>query len=890
MNKTAFSACAGAVILLALAAPAPAQFANDGFDPNADGTIRAVVVQPDGKTLIGGDFTTLTPNGGPAVARHRIARLNPDGSVDTAFNPQSDGIVTSIALQADGKILVAGYFNVIGGQPRNYVARLDPVTGAADSFNPNANFWVTAVAVQADGKILVGGSFDNIGGQPRNRIARLDAATAAADSFNPNASSSVDVIVLQPDGKILVSGFFATIGSQTRSKIARLDPSTGTADSFNPNANEQVYAMALQADGKILVGGAFTSIGGQARPYIARLNPTTGAAESFNPTANSQVRTIVVQRDGRILVGGLFTSVGGQTRNRLARLAPANGAPDSFNPDVSFSVLAIATQPSGKVLVGGQFTAVAGQTRNNIARLETDGRLDRTLNLNLPSFQNDVYVTAIQPDGKILIGGYFTSVLGQARTHIARLHSDGTLDSFNPGANNEVTAIAVQADGRILVAGPFTSIGGQPRNGIARLHPDGSVDTAFNPNASFVGSPAMVLALAVQSDGKILVGGDFTSIGGQTRTFIARLDAVSGAADSFNPNANDNVNCFAVLPGGKILVGGEFTGIGGQTRNRIARLDPTTGAADSFNPQADAELYSLTLQPDGKVLVSGFFSSIGGQPRSKFARLTNDTPALQNLAVSHTAVSWARGGSSPQFARVTFESSTDNINYTLLGHATSSGRDWHLAGLNFPTQQNLYIRARGFYQSGAVLGHGSESIQETVRNVFIPVPPTPTQVVSRKLHNSAPFDLNLPLTGTPGVECRSGGASNDHQIVLSFPNTVTLDRAAVTSGAGSVSSASASGTQIFVNLTGVTNAQTITVTLFGASDGTATGNLDVPMSLLIGDSNGDRVVNVGDVQQTKNRSGQVADGTNFRSDFNTEGNVNVGDALIARSRSGQFIP
>src|ERR1700682_6061320 len=156
---------------LALAGGAAAvrgQSALDGFDPNANGTVRVVVVQPDGKILIGGDFTTLSPNGGAAVTRNRIARLNPDGTLDTAFNPNANGIVYSIAVQADGKILAGGAFTSIGGQPRNRIARLDATTGLADSFDPNANNDVLSIAVQADGKILAGGQFNNIRGQARN--------------------------------------------------------------------------------------------------------------------------------------------------------------------------------------------------------------------------------------------------------------------------------------------------------------------------------------------------------------------------------------------------------------------------------------------------------------------------------------------------------------------------------------------------------------------------------------------------------------------------------------------------------------------------------------------------------------------------------------------------
>src|ERR1700682_4494465 len=194
---------------LALAGGAAAvrgQSALDGFDPNANGTVRVVVVQPDGKMLIGGDFTALSPNGGAAVTRNRIARLNPDGTLDTAFNPNANDSVYSIAGQADGKIVAVGFFTSIGGQTRNNIARLDATTGLADSFNPNANNGVVSIAVQADGKILAGGDFNganSIGGQPRNFIARLDATTGLADSFDPNASRSVVAIAVQADGKIL---------------------------------------------------------------------------------------------------------------------------------------------------------------------------------------------------------------------------------------------------------------------------------------------------------------------------------------------------------------------------------------------------------------------------------------------------------------------------------------------------------------------------------------------------------------------------------------------------------------------------------------------------------------------------------------------------------------
>jgi uncharacterized delta-60 repeat protein len=994
-----------ALVGLALAGGAAVvrgQSALDGFDPNANNVIWVVVTQPDGKILIGGAFTTLSPNGGAVVTRNHIARLNPDGTLDTAFNPNANGDVRSIAVQADGKILVGGFFNganSIGGQMRNRIARLEATTGAADSFDPNATNPVFAIVVQADGKILVGGTFSSIGGQLRNRVARLDATTGVADSFNPNANSDVYTIAVQGDGRVLAGGDFSSIGGQSRNRIARLDATTGSADSFNPNANAFVAAIAAQADGKILVGGFFNgpnSIGGQMRNYIARLDATTGLADSFDPnaTASNGILSIALQADGKILAGGDFTNIGGQTRNGIARLDATTGLADSFDPNANNAVNSIAVQADGKILAGGTFSTLApneGATviRHYIARLEADGRVDQTLNLStVGSF---VLATAVQPDGKILISGDFTSVLGVARNNIARLNTDGTLDTaFNPNANFQVDTIAVQADGKILAGGTFTVIGGATRNGIARLdattgladsfdpnannviwvvivqpdgkiliggafttlspnggavvtrnhiarlNPDGTLDTAFNPNANgevysialqadgkilaggfFNGANSIggqtrnyiarldattgladsfdpnadfaVSAIAVQADGKILAGGAFTSIGGQTRNDIARLDATTGLADSFDPNPNLDVYSIAVQADSKILAGGLFSSIGGQTRLRIARLDATTGLADSFDPNASDEVDSIAVQADGKILAGGSFTSIDGQTRNLFARLSNDTASLQDLAVTQTTITWIRGGSSPQFTRVTFEYSTDNVNYTFLGNGTATGSNWTLTGLNLPGGQNFYIRARGYYRSG--FNNGSESITESVRNAFLSEVPLLTSAFSRKTHGGAgTFDVPLPLTGNIGIECRSGGATNDYQMIINFMTSVTVGSASVTSGTGSVSSFTVSGPQVTVNLTGVTNVQRITVTLFNVNDGTHMGNVPVSMGVLVGDVNGNSVVNASDVSLAKSQVGQTVSGSNFREDVNANGLINSVDVALVKARVGTALP
>ncbi len=167
----------------------------------------------------------------------------------------------------------------------------------------------------------------------------------------------------------------------------------------------------------------------------------------------------------------------------------------------------------------------------------------------------------------------------------------------------------------------------------------------------------------------------------------------------------------------------------------------------------------------------------------------------------------------------------------------------------------------------------------------------PTSAVSRKSHGAAgTFDVDLPLTGTPGIECRSGGVNGDHQLIVTFAVPVTFTSAMVTSGDGMVDSASASGNQITIDLKNVANAQTITITLFNVSNGSSTADVAVSMSLLLGDSNANGSVNAGDVAQTKSRIGEPVAAGNFRSDVNGNGTINASDTAIVKANIGSALP
>jgi hypothetical protein len=162
---------------------------------------------------------------------------------------------------------------------------------------------------------------------------------------------------------------------------------------------------------------------------------------------------------------------------------------------------------------------------------------------------------------------------------------------------------------------------------------------------------------------------------------------------------------------------------------------------------------------------------------------------------------------------------------------------------------------------------------------------------SRKTHGAAgTFDIPLPLTNNVGIECRSGGVTNDYQIIISFMNPVTVESASVTFGTGSVSSFSVSGSQVTVNLTGVTNVQRITVTLFHVNDGTHMGNVPVSMGVLVGDVNGNALVNASDVSLTKSQVGKSVTSSNFREDVNANGTISATDVALVKSEVGTALP
>ncbi len=382
-----------------------------------------------------------------------------------------------------------------------------------------------------------------------------------------------------------------------------------------------------------------------------RLNATEGFVD---PLINQTVNDVAIQPDGKILVAGTFSTVAGQPRSRIARLNQ-NGTldisfedPQVIGPDIfNNHVAAIVLQPDGKILVGGLFVGVAGQIRNYVARLNADGSLDNSFIANVNS---TVTAIALQPDGKIVIGGFFSSIDGQARNGIARLNPDGLLDSsfhnpivFSP-SGTLISTISVQVDGKIIIGGNFVSVGGQPRHFAARLNVDGTLDTSFGLEVS-----GPVSQVTIQSDGKIVLCGFFSQVNGTAIRSIARIESSGSLDPTFQDVAipSGNITSFGIQTDGKIVVGGDFSFIAGHERNDIARLNSNGTLDQSFqDPNANFggtffSINSVLVQLDGKVLIGGNFNTIGRLPRKNVVRLiadgSLDIPPAQIFTVTKTS-------------------------------------------------------------------------------------------------------------------------------------------------------------------------------------------------------------------------------------------------------------
>ena len=771
--------------------------------------VDVIVRQADGKLLVGGDFRQF--NGAPS---HLLIRLNADGSTDTTFHVglgvegTSWPTVRAVIVQPDGKILVGGSFGSANGLTRNGVARL-LTDGSVDlSFDPS---WISsaemfALGMQRDGRIVVAGRFYANGAGGQVDVARLLPDGSRDEGFVSvtEPQNGVYCMAIQPDDKILINVGLSSAFGVTRGGITRLLPNGELDVAFDPGtgANGGVYSVLQDPDGSILIGGDFTRVNDRFRPGVARLlggdppltapffrrqpasrmakegenvffetavrgfpvptlqwtfngqpifGATTERLDLFNvrtnhsgtyavvaansqgtntsanailqvPPASTQpgnldlsfypgtgakvpminyeanVTALAVDGLGRTLIGGNFSRINGLLCGGIARLLPDGSVDPGFLLGSGVnggSIASIALQPDGKTLIAGWFYSVNEVYRPTIARLNADGSVDASFNPvgGVGGADYDIYSTAVQPDGRILVAGDFGTFNGRPRGGIARLNPDGTLEeSFDPVASDPRVngrALALQSDGKIILGGYFSAIQGVPRNNVARFHDNGTLDVSFNPSTNVSGA---VLGVAVQPDGKIVIAGDLSVSGGASHLGVARLLPDGALDSSFNPGVGPDgyVKSLVLQNHGRMILAGPFTSFNNVPRRGIVRLLPDGSVDPEFNTGTgpDIEVYALGLQADGRLIVGGSFTNFDARPRAAIVRLLNSSDsaagALEFTQPAYTV--WENGGTN-LVLKVRRSGGTQGpveVNYAVAGGTGVSGVDYQPFGGTLP--------------------------------------------------------------------------------------------------------------------------------------------------------------------------------------------------------------
>ncbi|MEO5720501.1 MAG: dockerin type I domain-containing protein [Chthoniobacterales bacterium] len=872
------------------------------FFAQSDSAANAITVQADGKLIAAGSSGT----------DFAIARYNPDGSLDSTFGlagkvitdfPGADA-AHAVGVLADGKILVAGASN------SNFaIARYD-ANGALDT------------SFGAGGKVTTSGTTEG------GALFLLGSQFGVAGKGSGSSGNGVYLARYNGDGSL-----DASFGAGGRVFTAT---SVGNriAVGFQPSAFQDL---------KIVVATGFRLVRYNLNGSIDTTFGSTGIV-----TAGENNSGIAFQTSfgnvSRILVSGSRANPSGGSVDFILTAVTPNGALDTtfgsggtiYTPVGAFSDESHAMRTrSGKIVVAGSASSSLTTFDGDVAVVRYnfgDGSLDPSFDgdgKRLDDFGNsgaNPRAVALQADGKIVLAGETRVDFG-----VMRFNPDGSLDPSFSGDGRVTTeingsddgeALALQADGKIVVAG---SSGSRSAFALTRYNPDGSLDATFNGGGKVtttLGATSQASGLAIQADGKIVAAGS-TGPDSSNLDFALVRYLANGAPDSaFGTGGrvitgivtgSDQAATVQIQPDGKILAAGYAT-VAGNAQFAVVRYNPNGSLDLSFGsfgiavtdfPGEVASIgINLALQTDGKIVVAGY--TVGASQIYKIAlvrylangsldssfdgdgRVTTQIGVAGDYAFG---VAVQPGGKILIAGTSIFNSSfvVNAVRYNPNGSLDASfgiggrvlvdaseGSDggWGLA-LDSAGRAVIAAQMDGLFGVVRLQGDGGGA-------------PAVMSAVSRKVHGGAgTFDIDLPLTGTPGLECRSAAS---YQVVVGFAGPVTLSGFTVSGGA-SPGGFSVNGSEVTLDVVpSGAGGKRLVITLQNVTVGSATGNIDIPMNLLLGDTTGNGTVNASDIGQTKAQSGQVPSAGSFRTDVNVNGVINASDIGLVKSNSGSNLP
>ena len=590
--------------------------------PGIAGEIRALAIDRQGNVYVGGAFRAV---GGISTVVNNIVQYNVqtnswsalgtganNGVSDTSFSER----VNALAIDRQGRIYVGGRFTRAGEVSANRVARFDPQANSWSALGTGANNGisgdetsfpgpsVSALAVDEQGRVYVGGDFTQAGGVSARSVARFDPATnswsalGAGVSFSLGSGGEVNALAIDGQGRVYVGGRFTRAGGVSANNVARFDPQANSWSALGTGANNgvsgSVNALAVDGQGLVYVGGRFAQAVGVSASSVARFNPATNSWSALGTGGgsgtNDIVRALAVDGQGRVYVGGLFTQAGGVSANSVARFDPATnswstlgtganngvtglpilGIPDlplppDFPPDFVLPgiVGALAVDGQGNVYVGGAFTRAGGVSANSVARFNpatnswsalgtgSSNGVSGSRNPILPV--PSVSALAVDGQGRVYVGGDFTEAGGVSARSVARFNpATNSWSALGTGANNgvsgdetplsgpSVSALAVDGQGRVYVGGRFTRAGEVSANRVARFDPQANSWSALGTGANNgVGGITSTISVgvntfAVDRQGRVYVGGNFTTAGDVASAYIARWNSAASRIEQIS--------------------------------------------------------------------------------------------------------------------------------------------------------------------------------------------------------------------------------------------------------------------------------------------------------------------------------------------------------------------